>query len=149
MGDGWRGSGPPRYSTRSRPCCWGIFCNWYGFVPRDDNWNISRGCGGVWLLRSIRKGAATTYTTPTVLRILVGVRRHPIKVGMKVGGGPVTFTGALGMAVQVGVDTGFPVGALESQIRYKIQNTNDRMQGNLLGLAALHVRIACNFEEDR
>lgn len=53
------------------------------------------------------------------------------------------------MAVQVGVDTGFPVGALESQIRYKIQNTNDRMQGNLLGLAALHVRIACNFEEDR
>lgn len=69
---------------------------------------------------------------------------------MEVGGGPVTLTGALGMAVQVGVDTGFPVGTLESQIRYKIQDTRyGYIQEDLPGLAALHVRIACNFEEDR
>lgn len=69
---------------------------------------------------------------------------------MEVGGGPVTLTGALGMAVQVGVDTGFPVGTLESQIRYKIQDTRyGYIQENLPGLAALHVRIAYNFEEDR
>lgn len=51
-------------------------------------------------------------------------------MGLEIGGGPVALARAFRVAVQIGVDSRFPVGALESQ--NKLRETEQKSPGGVL-----------------